>query len=327
MNRFLKLRNSAVACLVGATTILLAGAGAAVAQYPVSTLHVIVPYGPGGAGDVVGRVVANELGRRLNVTTVVENVPGAGGTIGAAQVARSDNDGSVILLAGNAIITTAPHISDPGFDPLNDLVAIANVSEAVRMLASSPSLPVSNYEEFIAYAKEHPGELNYGTAGVGTTGHITTLDFLAAAGIEAEHIPYSGSALAIQALLSGDVQFSIDATTVRHAKEGSVTPLAVPGDNRVADFPDIPTFEELGLADVRGSGLQAIMGPAGMPQEAIDMVEEALREALETEEFKQSLINAGVAPRYMGGEELASHLAEEYEYVGPVLESIGLADQ
>ena len=256
----------------------------------------------------------------------MENVPGATGTIGAGQVARSANDGSVLLLAGNAIVATAPHLSDSGFDPLEDLVAIANVSEAVRMLAASRNLPVKNFEEFLAYARENPGELNYGTAGIGSTGHISTLDMLAVAGIEAEHIPYGGSALAIQALMSGDVHFIIDAAATHHAAEGAVTPLAVPGANRIAEFPDIPTFEEVGLVGVRGAGLQAIMGPAGMPQEAVDMVEGALREALQTEEFRQTLINAGVAPRFMSSEELKNHLVEEYNFVGPLLERMGVAN-
>src|SRR5690606_30776735 len=130
----------------------------------------VVPYAAGGAGDLVGRLVADELGNRLGVTFVVENIGGASGTIGADKVARSPGDGATLLLAGNAIFTTAPHLADVGFDPFADFTAIANVSEAVRMLVASKSLPVKTFEEFVGYARSHPGELNYGSVGVGSTG-------------------------------------------------------------------------------------------------------------------------------------------------------------
>src|SRR5690606_8963020 len=183
--------------------------------------------------------------------------------------ARGAADGSILLLAGNAIITTAPHLSDVGFDPVADLKAVANVSEAPRALVASKSLPVNNFEEFVAYAKEHPGELNYGSVGVGSTGHIATVDMLRAVGIEANHIPYSGAAQVVQAVLSGDIQFMLDAAAFAQVKQGTVTPLAVPGIERLPEYPDIPSLGELGFESIRGTGLQMVMAPAGTPAEVL----------------------------------------------------------
>lgn len=303
----------------------LAAPAAAQADYPVDTVTMVVPYAAGGAGDIVGRIVADELARRLGVNFVVENVAGAGGTIGADRVARSPADGSTLLLAGNAIITTAPHISEVGFDPLADFTMIANVSEAVRMLVASKTLPVANFEEFLAYAKAHPDELNYGSTGVGSTGHLTTIDVTGSLGIEAVHIPFSGSSQAIQALLAGDVQFIIDATAIPQVRQDAVTPLAVPADERLAEFPEVPTLLELGYGSVRGAGLQMVLGPANMPPEVVTALEAALQEASESPDFLATLTRAGVAPRFMAGADLDAHLRSEYEHVGGLVTELGLS--
>ena len=318
-----------LAALYGVAAITAIGAvttpALAQTSYPVDTVTMVVPYAAGGAGDIVGRIVADELGKRLGVTVVVENVAGAGGTIGADRVARSPADGSTLLLAGNAIITTAPHISEVGFDPLEDLVSIANVSEAVRMLVASKTLPVANFEEFVAYAKAHPGELNYGSTGVGSTGHLTTIDVTGSIGIDAMHIPFSGSSQAIQALLAGDVQFIIDATAIPQVRQDAATPLAVPAAERLPEFPDVPTLAELGYPDIRGAGLQMVMGPGDMPADIVAALETALREASESPEFVETLTRAGVAPRFMSSADLTGHLRAEHEYVGALVTELGLA--
>ncbi|MGV3652341.1 MAG: Bug family tripartite tricarboxylate transporter substrate binding protein [Devosia sp.] len=308
------------AAAIASATLPAAGEAA----YPVDRVTMVVPYGAGGAGDIVGRIVADELGKRLGVTFVVENVPGGGGLIGAERVARAAADGGTLLLAGNAIITTAPHVSPAGFDPLSDLVAIANVSEAVRMMVASKTLPIDTLEDFIAYAKANPGALNYGTAGIGSTGHITTLGIVNALGIEATHVPYGGSAQAIQAVLSGDVQFIIDATAIPQVRQDAVTALAVPADTRLEDFPDVPALGELGYAGIRGAGLQLVMGPAGMPQAVVEAIETALLEAGQSAEFTAILTRAGVAPRPMSSAELTAHLADEHAYVGDLVATLNL---
>jgi len=292
--------------------------------YPADTVTIVVPYAAGGTGDTVGRVVADELSKRFAANFIVENVGGASGTIGAERVARAEPDGATLLLAGNAIITTAPHLAPVGFDPLNDLLAIANVSEAPRMLVSSKTLAVSNFEEFVAYAHEHPGELNFGSVGVGSTGHIATMDILASVGIEANHIPYSGASEVVQAVLSGDVQFMLDAAAIPQARQDTVTPLAVPGNARMDDFPDVPTLAEAGYASISGTGLQLIMGPSGMPTEITTVLERALQDASNSPDFVEILVRAGVTPRYMSGSDLSAALEAEYTKYDELLTTMGL---
>lgn len=315
-------------CLAAAIAASALFATAAAAQerepYPVDTVTIIVPYAAGGAGDTVGRIVADELSQRFEANFIVENIGGASGTIGAERAARAPADGSTLLLAGNAIITTAPHLASVGFDPLADLMTIANVSEAPRMLVASKGLPVSNFEEFAAYGRDHPGEMNFGSVGVGSTGHIATVDMLANIGIEANHIPYSGAAEVVQAVLSGDVQFMLDAAAIPQARQDAVTPLAVPGDNRMDDFPEVPTLAEAGYPSIRGTGLQMILTPSGMPEEVVTALERALQDASTSPEFTDILLRAGVTPRYMSGSDLQAALQAEYDNYDQLLSTMGL---
>ncbi|MGV3652342.1 MAG: Bug family tripartite tricarboxylate transporter substrate binding protein [Devosia sp.] len=306
--------------------LMAAGAGPGLAQgsYPVDTVTMVVPYAAGGAGDIVGRLVADELGRRLSVTFVVENVGGASGTIGAEQVARASGDGSTLLLAGNAIFTTAPHLAPVGFDPFADFTPIANVSEAVRMLVASKSLPVTTLEDFVAYGKAHPGEMNYGSVGVGSTGHVATVDMLNAMGIEAAHIPYSGAAQVVQAVLSGDIQFMMDAAAIPQVRQDAVTPIAVPGPDRLAAFPDVPALGEAGYNSITGTGWQMVMGPANMPADVVAQIEGALAEAIESPDFAEKLRSAGVSPRFISGAEVGAALRSDYERFDSILSDLGL---
>ncbi|MFP9135844.1 Bug family tripartite tricarboxylate transporter substrate binding protein [Devosia sp. XGJD_8] len=311
--------------IAAAMTLTAASPAWAQGTYPVDTVTMVVPYAAGGAGDTVGRLVADELSRRLGVNFVVENVGGASGAIGAEQVSRAPADGSTLLLAGNAIFTTAPHLADVGFDPFVDFTAIANVSEAVRMLVASKSLEVSNLEEFVAYGKAHPGEMNYGSVGVGSTGHVATVDMLNVMGIEATHIPYKGAAEVVQAVLAGDVQFMMDAAAIPQVRQDTVTPLAVPGADRIAEFPDVPALLESGYDSITGTGWQMVMGPAGMPADVVAAIEAALEEANADPAFVERLGKAGVSPRFMTGSMLDSALRSDYERFETLLTGLGLA--
>ncbi len=316
------------ACCITLVSALMTAAATITASakddYPVDTVTVIVPYAAGGSGDIVGRIVADELTKRFDASFIVENVGGGGGTVGAERAARGAADGSILLLAGNAIITTAPHLSQVGFDPLADLTGVANISEAPRVLVSSKTLEVKNFEEFVAYGKAHPGELNYGTVGVGSTGHIATVDMLRSIGVEANHIPYTGAAQVVQAVLSGDIQFMLDAAAIAQAKQGAVTPLAVPGDQRLESLPEVPTLAELGHASIRGTGLQMVMAPSATPPEVIAALGAALKVASETPEFQETLVRAGVKPRFMSATEVNDAMRLEHEHFARLLTEIGL---
>ncbi len=293
-------------------------------QYPIATVRMIVPYAPGGGGDITGRLIAEELSKRLKTTIVIENIGGASGTIGTEKAARAKPDGSTLLLAGSAIFSIAPHLTKIGFDPLKDFVSIANVSESVRMLSVPSSLGVKNYQELVTYGKSNPGVLNYASVGVGSTGHIMGVDFLRSAGVDARHIPYSGASQAVQALLSGDVQFVIDAMVIPPSREGKLVPIAVPSEARLPDFPNVPTFREVGLKDVRSGGWQAVMAPAGTPKELVAMLEGALKDANDSPEFRGALTRAGFSPRFRTSVQLQQELEAEYAYFGELLKSMDL---
>ncbi|WP_196258144.1 Bug family tripartite tricarboxylate transporter substrate binding protein [Pelagibacterium limicola] len=310
---------------VFATVGMFASPALAQQDYPVDTVTVIVPYAAGGAGDLVGRIVANELSSRFTANFIVENIGGASGTIGAERAARAPADGSTLLLAGNAIITTAPHLASVGFDPLADLTAVANVSEAARMLAATKTMPaLTDFEAFVAYGKAHPGELNYGSVGVGSTGHIATVDMLNSIGVEANHIAYSGAAEVVQAVLSGDIHFMLDAAAIAQVRQDAMTPLAVPGSERMEEFPDVPTLAELGHPSIRGVGIQMVMAPSGTPPEILVVLERALQDASNSSEFTERLIRAGVSPRFISGADLSMALEQEYDHYEQLLTSMGL---
>jgi tripartite-type tricarboxylate transporter receptor subunit TctC len=314
-----------IAAAVMATACLAAAPVAAQEAYPVDTVTVIVPYAAGGAADLVGRIVADELSRRFTANFIVENVGGASGTIGAERAARAKADGSTLLLAGNAILTVAPHLGSLGFDPLEDLVAIANVSEAPRMLAATKTLPeITDFASFVALAKELPGQLNYGSVGVGSTGHIAIVDMLNTIDVGANHIPYSGATEVVQAVLSGDVHFMLEASTIAQVRQGTMTPLAVPGTSRMAEFPDVPTFAELGHPTIRGVGLQMIMAPKGTPAEVIASVENALKLASEDAAFNEKLARADLAPRFVPAAETDAFIAAEFAHYDALLTTMGL---
>lgn len=315
----------AAAMLAALLTTSVCAPALAQEAYPVDTVTMIVPYAAGGSGDIVGRLVADELSRRLGANFVVQNVGGASGAIGAEQVSRAEPDGSTLLLAGNAIFTTAPHLADVGFEPFEDFTPIANVSEAVRMLVSSKTLEVATLEEFVAYGKEHPGELNYGSVGVGSTGHVATVDMLNAMGIEATHIPYKGASEVVQAVLSGDIQFMMDAAAIPQVRQDSVTALATPGAERNPEFPDVPALGDMGYNSISGTGWQMVMGPAGMAPETVAMIETALEEASKDPAFIEKLKAASVSPRFMDHASLDAALKSDYDRFEELLGGLGLS--
>ena len=215
-------------------------------------------------------------------------------------------------------------LSDVPYDPVADFTPIANVSVAQRLLVANKDMPFKTFEEFVAYGKAHPGEMNYGSVGVGSTGHVATVDLLRAVGVEAMHIPYKGASDVVQAVLTGDIQFMLDAAAAAQVRQDTVTPLAVGGDTPKAEFPDIPTYADLGVDALSGTGWQMVMGPAGMPQEVVDQLIGALDEALKSPELLEKMDKLGLTARFIPGEELASALADESTKMDKILSDMGM---
>ncbi|MBU8537234.1 Bug family tripartite tricarboxylate transporter substrate binding protein [Falsiroseomonas tokyonensis] len=312
--------------LLGALALApLLAAGPAFASFPDRPIRLVVAYAAGGTGDLVGRLVGEQLSARLGVPVVVENQGGAGGAIAARAVARAAPDGTTLLLAGNAIFAILPHMTQVGFDPVRDFSTVANISESQRLLAVRPTLPVNTLAELVEYGKRNPGKLNYGSSGIGSTLHVMTEMFRREAGFEAVHIPFRGSAPAVQAMLGGDIDFLIDTVVIQHVQQGRLRGLAAVGDRRLPQLPQIPTLAEQGFPNVRTSGWQALMGPAGMPPEIVATLARHVEAMLQEPAFLDRLGRIGVVPSFRSPSQLAEDLAEDTRQFGAIIRSAGIS--
>jgi tripartite-type tricarboxylate transporter receptor subunit TctC len=299
----------------------------AAAAYPERTIRLVVAYPAGGTGDLVGRIVADALSARLGVSVVVENQSGASGAIAAATVARAPADGYTILLGGNAIFAILPHVTKVNYDGVKDFTAIANLSESLRVLAVSPAVPAKTLPEFVDHARRNRGKLNFGSAGIGSTLHIMTEIFQREAGFEAVHVPFRGSTPAVQALLRGDIDFLIDTVVIPYVEQGTLRGLAAVSDRRLPTLPDLPTLLELGYPNVRTSGWQALLGPAGMSPEAVATLNRHLAEIFNDGAFLDRLAKVGVWPRYRASSALGQDLREDDGYFGGIIRRYRIGGQ
>jgi tripartite-type tricarboxylate transporter receptor subunit TctC len=309
-----------------AAAVAVTAGPAAATGYPDRPIRLIIAYTPGGTGDLVGRIIADALALRLGVPVVAVNQGGANGAIGARTAAAAAPDGYTLLLAGNAIFSILPHLSNVGYD-FSNFTPIANISESQRLLAVRNNLPVSTLAELVEYGKRHPGRLNYGTSGIGSTLHIMTEMFLRDAGIQAQHIPFRGSAPSVQAMFAGDVDFTIDTIVIPHVQQGRLRGLAAVGDRRLSQLPELPTLAELGYPNVRTSGWQALMGPAGMPAQIVNQLAAHVESTTRNPAVLERMARGGVEPSFRSPERLTQDLLEDNQVFGTMIRSAGIVAQ
>src|SRR6266481_3989487 len=246
------LKNSRRVALVFALTAAVAAGAARGDDYPSHPIRLIVPYAAGGSADSVARVIARRVGESVGQTVVVENRGGAGAIIGTDLVSKSDPDGYTLLLGQSGPISINPGIYKKlPYEPLRDFAPVTMTTSYPYIMVVSPKLGVKTVEEFVALAKSKPGELNYGTAGVGASNHLLTELFDSKAGIKMTHIPYRGTALAVTDLIGGQVQvvFSDPVSALAQVNAGTLLALAVTSKERSAVAPEVPTLAESGFAD------------------------------------------------------------------------------
>lgn len=276
--------------------LLLALTGARGDEYPVRPIKLVVPYAAGGPTDVLGRVVADFLGRDLKQAVFVENKPGAQGAIGADAVARSDPDGYTLFVAVASIIVLNPMLYKKlPYDPVKDFRMLSLVTDLPVVMEVHPSVPAKTVAEFVAYARQNPGKLNFGSAGTGGTIHLAGEMFKQMAGIEMTHVPYKGAGPALTDLLSGNIQVMFDtlSTALPPVRSGLLQPLGVSSEQRSPELPDVPTVAESGYPDYRVSVWYGIAAPAKLPDDVAKAIGASLDRALNDDAFRASLEKIG----------------------------------
>jgi tripartite-type tricarboxylate transporter receptor subunit TctC len=273
--------------------------------YPVKPVKIVVPYAPGGATDIIARIVAVPLSESLGQNFFVDNRPGASGNLALEAVARSPADGYTLLVGNvttNAINenTFADRLS---IKPSRDLVGIAKLVEIPHMLAASATFAPNSLADFIAEAKRNPGKINYASAGIGSYPHLDMERFQNAAGIQVTHVPYKdGAAKMVPSLLAGETQIAFInlSSTLSHIRAGKMKPLATTAPARVPELPDVPTLAELGYAGIGTNAWQGMFAPAATPKAVVDKLYRAVAAALTRPEMKERLAKQMLAVTVSG---------------------------
>ena len=318
------LRSTALTATLLAAALIGAAPDAARAAYPERPITMVVAYPAGGNADLVGRLAAEGLARRMNANVVVENEGGAAGVIAASKVARAAPDGYTILLAGVAMYTILPYMQKISYDWDKDFTPLFKVSDAVRILAINPRVPAKTMSEFIAYGKANPGKLNYGSPGVGSLTHLLSEALAGGAGFKVVHIPYRGAAPALQDLLAGEINFFIDPSVIPHVQSGGLIALGVAGEKRSPALPDLPTFGELGYPNIRTSGWQGVLGPARMPAEIVNRLATEMEAISKEAEFQRKLYAAGFIPLYRAPKDFAADIREDNASYGKLIKDLDI---
>jgi tripartite-type tricarboxylate transporter receptor subunit TctC len=260
--------------------------------FPNRAITLVIPFAPGGSTSIVGRVIADKMSELLKEKVVVDNRPGAGGTVGTRAVAKSDPDGYTLLLGYTGTLGIGPSLyKNVGYDPRKDFAPIGLIGNAPNSLVVHPSFPAKTVAELIAYAKANPGKVNFGSAGAGTVSHITGEYFARSAGITLVHIPYKGTGPALTDLLGGHIPMAFAPIPASHANvsAGMLRALAVTSTTRSSLLPDVPTIAESGLPGFDASLYYGLVAPAGTPRPIIDKLNSELRAALASNEVKKQL--------------------------------------
>ena len=281
---------------------------------PDRPIRLVAPFPPGGASDLIARMLAEELGMTFGQPITVENRAGAGGAIGTDAVVRARPDGLTLLMGSQATHATNPALNTRlGFDPMTDLAAIAAVCGVPAVLVVHPSVPATTIQELVALAKAKPGGLRYGSAGIGASTHLAGALFAHLAGIEMTHVPYRGTALATQDLLGGRIEMMADTlpTALPHIQAGRLRALGVSTTARSPSLPDVPTIAEAGVTGYEALNWYAVYAPVATPEPALARLHAEIVAAVARPRFQQRLAEQGMLP--MGGSraEVAAYAAAD----------------
>ena len=283
------------------------------AGYPNRPVKIIAPQAPGGGVDLVARILAERLGRALGQTFYVDNQAGAGGAIAAQAAARAPPDGYTLMIGYVATHATNPAVRKSAYDAVHDFTPIAMIGGTPNALVVSPALPVKTLQEFVAYARQNPQKVNYGTSGKGTLNHLAMEQFKNAAQFESLSVPYRSIGQAFTDLMGGQVQaiFPGVAAAMPHVKSGAVRPLAVTGPRRHPLLPDVPTFREAGYEGMDALTWYGIVGPAKLPKAIVDRLNDEVSKLLASPDFRERLSSEALEPMSMTPREFGAYIESE----------------
>jgi tripartite-type tricarboxylate transporter receptor subunit TctC len=306
--------------------LLFAGMAAAQGSYPQKPIRLIVGYTPGGATDIVARILAAKLQEALGQPVIVENKPGAGSNIGSEYVAKSAPDGYTLLIGSIANASNMVAYKNLGYDTLRDLIPVSQLMSAPSVLAVHPSFPAKNLQELIALAKREPGKYAFASSGSGGSPHLAGELLKLRAGIDLIHVPYKGAAPALSDLLGGQVHmaFQTALSAVPHLQSGQLRGIAVAANKRLAQLPTVPTMAEAGLAGVEVSSWNGLFAPAKTPPEIIARLHAETVKALAAPDVREKLLAQGAEPVGSSPEEFRAYIGAEIEKWGKVVRASGL---
>ncbi len=303
------------------------GTASAKGTYPVNGVRIISPFAPGGNTDIVARLLASHLANTWHAPVIVENKPGAGATLGTEYVAKSPPDGLTLLLATLAATAIAPNVYNKlGYDPAKDFAAITGLTIGYSVIGISPSLPVTTLAELIDYARAQPKPLFFSTPGIGVSSHLAMENFAYVTNLKLSHVPYRGSAPALTAVMTGEVQMTFDpiSTMAPLILEGKIRAVAVSGPKRSSLLPDVPTLTEAGYPNVQSAAWTGLMAPAATPRPIIDKIQRDTAVLLQSDEFKQRVAAMANDVLDLPVEKFAAFVKSETQSWGEIAKRTGV---
>ena len=268
-------------------------------DYPARAVTLVVPFTPGGSTDFLGRIVGEQLAHSLGQPVVIDNRPGAGGSTGSALVAKADPDGYTLLLGHIGTLAFNPSLYPKlTYDPLTSFAPISMVARLPNVLVVNPSVPAHSVSELIDYVRQHPGELNYSSGGIGSAAHIATAAFASAAGLDLVHVPYKGTGPGVIDLIGGRVQLTMTGgpAVLPFVRAGKLRALAVSSATRLTGEPELPTIAEAALPGFEASQWYGVVAPAGTPEPIVQRLNAAVRQAMASPDVVAKLATEGAEP-------------------------------
>jgi tripartite-type tricarboxylate transporter receptor subunit TctC len=321
------LASALLTCFLTALAIAAAAPAAqAQAPYPTRPVRLIIPFPPGGPTDVMGRLVAQHLSSVLGQQVIPDNRPGAGGTLAGRVVATAQPDGYTLLLCSSGVLAIGPALyPNIGYDPLKSFAPIAMVSEVSYVMIAGPRAPFDDVRGVLAYAKAHPGKLNFGVPN-GAQPHILALAFNALTGADIVVVPYKGASNAMTDMMGGQIDGGFETTSVvfGHLREHSLKPLGVIRDRRLPELPDTPTMIESGVPDLQGASWTGVLAPLGTPQPIIDKLRSEIIAGLKSPAMADTFQKLGAEARFPTPSEFAAYIADENKRLAGIIRAAGV---